>query len=98
MVDSGDSGREQLDVRPAAADGHHRLADALLLVDLLVRQRHAVGVAVEGDRLVEVAHGDPDVVDGGEELGRAVQSCSLSLRPCTGMPRHERCVTLRPRP
>ena len=32
---------------------------------------HAEGVAVERDRLVEVGHGDADVVDGGEEVRRA---------------------------
>src|SRR5699024_83968 len=64
---------EQLDARAGVADAHHRLAHPLLLVDLLVRELHPVGVAVEGDGLVEVGHGDTDVVDGGEEISHASQ-------------------------
>ena len=55
---------------PDVADGDHRLADALLLVGLLVHGHHAEGVAVEGDRLVEVGDRDADVVDGGEQVAR----------------------------
>ena len=51
----------------------HRLAHALLLVGLLVGHAHAEGVAVERDRLVEVGHGDPDVVDRGEQVLGEVQ-------------------------
>ena len=67
MVDCGVQGCEQLHAGPGVADGHHRLAHALLLVGLLVHQPHAVRVAVERDRGVEVGHGDAHVVDGGEE-------------------------------
>ena len=52
----------------AVADGEHRLADALLLVGLLVHRLHAEGLGVEGDRLVQVGDGDADVVDRGEQL------------------------------
>ena len=59
--------RQQLDAaRPAVADGEHRLADALLLVDLLVHASQAEGSRVERDGLVEVGDGDADVVDAGE--------------------------------
>jgi hypothetical protein len=70
---------EQLDARAGVPDGHHRLAHALLLVDLLVQAGHAVGVAVEGDGGVEVGHGDAHVVDHREQGGPA--SIPLSLWP-----------------
>src|SRR3712207_7854590 len=44
-------GGEQLDARGAVADGEHRLADALLLVGLLVHRVDAERAGVEGDRL-----------------------------------------------
>ena len=68
IVDSGVSGASSWMQEPGVADPDHRLADALLLVDLLVEDLHAVGVAVERHRLVEVGHRDADVVDGGEEV------------------------------
>src|SRR3546814_5236092 len=49
-------------------DLDHGLADALLLVDLLVGDLHAEGVAIEGDRLVQVRDGDADVVDADEQV------------------------------
>ena len=58
--------RQQLDARARAADVQHRLAHPLLLVDLLVHDVHVEGAGVEGDRLVEVAHGQTDVVDAGQ--------------------------------
>ena len=64
---------EQLDAGSGVADGHHRLADALLLVGLLVLDLHPEGVLVERDRLVEVGYGDADVVDAGEQVGGEVQ-------------------------
>ena len=72
---------EQLDARAGVADGHHRLAHALLLVGLLVQHRHAEGVAVEGDRLVEVGHGDADVVDGGEQVAGDVEAVVAAHGP-----------------
>src|SRR5215213_7383764 len=60
--------REQLDAGVAVADGEHRLADALLLVRLLVHGVDAEGLGVEGDRFVEIGNGDADVVDRGEQL------------------------------
>ena len=52
----------------AVADRQHRLAHALLLVDLLVHALHAEVPRVERDRRVEVGHGDTDVVDRGEQV------------------------------
>jgi hypothetical protein len=64
----GGQRRQQLDAGLPVADGEHRLADALLLVGLLVHRVHAEGLRVEGDRLVEIGDGDAHVVDGGEQL------------------------------
>jgi len=73
-----DHGREQLDAGVAVPDGEHRLADALLLVGLLVHRADAVSAGVEGDRLVEVGHGDAHVVDGGEQaLEQAVPRAGI---------------------
>ena len=69
IVDSGRQRRQQLDAGLPVAHGQHRLADALLLVGLLVHRVHAEGLRVEGDRLVEVGDGDAHVVDGGEQPG-----------------------------
>ena len=66
--------REQLDARAGVTDGHHRLADTLLLVDLLVQAGHPKGVAVERDRGVEVGDRDPDVVDHREQTGERAGS------------------------
>ena len=52
------------------ADRDHRLAHALVLVGLLVPHLHAERVGVERDRLVEVGHGDADVVDAHEQVAR----------------------------
>ena len=49
---------------PESPDGHHRLADPLLLVGLLVDDLHAELLAVHRDRDVEVGDGDAHVVDG----------------------------------
>ena len=67
--------REQLHV--ALADVEQRGLDALLGDRLAVHERHAVGVAVEGDRRVEVLDRDPDVVDAAEHAGRVYPQ-----RPC----------------
>ena len=53
---------------PESPTRDHRLADPLLLVGLLVHGLHAEGVAVEGDRLVQVGNRDAHVVDSGEEV------------------------------
>src|SRR5919202_540780 len=66
----GGQRREQLDAGLAVADGEHRLADALLLVHLLVHRVDAEGLGVEGQGLVEIRDGDAHVVDRGEQLGR----------------------------
>src|SRR6266550_120473 len=58
---------EQLDLRLAVADRQHRLAHALLLVDLLGHRAQPEYVAVERDRLVEVRHRDADVVEPAEQ-------------------------------
>ena len=63
---------------PESPTRDHRLAHALLLVGLLVGHVHAEGVAVEGDRLVEVGHGDADVVDGGEQVLGEVQGAVMA--------------------
>ena len=81
IVDSGVSGASSWMHEPGVADGDHRLADALLLVGLLVHRLHAEGVAVEGDRLVEVGHGDADVVDGGEEMRGEGHAAMLAGAP-----------------
>jgi hypothetical protein len=60
--------RQQLDRGTRVADREHRLPDALLLVDLLVRHGHAEHVGVVPDGLVEVGHRDADVVDRVEQL------------------------------
>ena len=65
--DASDSGASNWIDGPGVADRQHRLADALLLVDLLVRDRHAEDVRVVPDGLVEVGHRDADVVDGFEQ-------------------------------
>ena len=65
IAESGLSADEQLDARVADAD--HRLLDALLRVGLAVHEREAERAAVELDGGVEVAHGEPDVVDGGDD-------------------------------
>ena len=62
-------------MRAGVADRDHRLAHALLLVGLLVGDVHAEGVAVVGDGLVQVGHGDADVVDRGEQVLGEVQGC-----------------------
>ena len=62
---------------PGVAHGHHGLADALLLVGLLVLDLHPERVPVQRDRLVEVGHGDADVVDAGEQVGGDVEGNSL---------------------
>jgi hypothetical protein len=46
-----------------AGCAHHGLADALFLVRLDMGELEAQIVAVERDRLVEVGHGDPDVIN-----------------------------------
>ncbi len=69
IVDSGVSGASSWIRVSPFADGQHRLADALLLVGLLVHRLHAEGLGVERDRLVQVGDGDAHVVDGGEQLG-----------------------------
>ena len=66
--------REQLHV--AVADVEQRGLDALLGDRLAVDERHAVGVAVDGDRGVEVLDGDADVVDAAEHPAE----CTLSAR------------------
>src|SRR5512139_1595196 len=61
---------DQLQIGRSAVAGvvdlQHRLADALLLVDLLVDVGEAVRPAVELDGRVQVMAGDADVVDPGE--------------------------------
>src|SRR5262245_42197172 len=57
--------REELDVRVGHAQQH--LLDAVLLDDLPVHGLDAVGGAVILDGAVEVAHGDRDVVDLGDD-------------------------------
>ena len=79
---------QQLDAGAGVADGDHRLAHPLLLVGLLVHHGHAVGVAVEGHRHVEVGHGDADVVDRREQVFGNAQ----------GRRGHGSIVTDRPRP
>jgi diacylglycerol kinase (ATP) len=59
--------RKQLDV--AVSDAKQRGLDALRLDRLAVNERHAVGVAVECDRGVEVNDRDADVVDAAEHEG-----------------------------
>ena len=64
--------RHQLHLRAAlrsAAYGQHRLADALLLVDLLVQHDHAQMIVIPLDGHVQVRHGDADVIDGGDQRG-----------------------------
>src|SRR4051794_22669431 len=56
--------RQQLDV--AGTDVEQDRLDALLLDDLAMRERHAVGPLVQRDGGVEVVDGDADVVDLGE--------------------------------
>ena len=68
IVESGVSGASSCRHGAGVADGEHRLADALALVGLLVHDLEAEVVAVEGDRLVEVGHGDADMVDRGDQL------------------------------
>jgi hypothetical protein len=51
------------------ADVEQHGLDALLLDDLAMRDGHAVGLFVQGDRGVEVLDGDADVVDPGEHPG-----------------------------
>src|SRR6478736_514012 len=62
----GDRG-EELHARARVAYRHHRLADPLLLVDLLVDEPHTEHPLVEGLRLVEVRDGDADMVDRREQ-------------------------------
>ena len=71
----GGQRRQQLDV--AVADVEQRGLDALLVDRLAVHERHPVGVAVDGDRGVEILDRDADVVDAAEHGGE----CTLS-RPC----------------
>ena len=59
---------EQLDAGAGVAHGEHRLADALFLVDLLMDRTQAEGVGVELECVVEVGHGDADVVDGEQQM------------------------------
>ncbi len=87
----GGERREQLDARAGVADRDHRLADALLLVGLLVHDLHAEGVAVERDRLVEVGHGDADVVDGREQVAGEA-SGRLMRSSCCGQPRRSHAL------
>ena len=54
------------------ADVEQHGLDALLLDDLAMRDGHAVGLLVQGDRGVEILDGDADVVDPGEHPGRGV--------------------------
>ena len=87
----GGERREQLDARAGVADAHHRLAHALLLVGLLVQQRHAVRLLVERDGRVEVGHGDADVVDVGEEVRREWRSWSQRDGRRDGIPDRAVC-------
>ena len=82
--------RQQLDV--AVADVQQRGLDALLRDRLAVHQRHAVRVAMNGDRGVEVDDRNADVVDAPEHDGE----CTLSAR--AHRPRREPGFRRRARP
>ena len=60
----------------------HRLTHPLLLVHLLVQHGQAKGPAVEVDGLVEVGHGDADVVDARQEGGGHGAMLSSDQRGC----------------
>ena len=65
MVDSADSGRQQLHLG-AVVEGDHRLLDALFVVAFAVHHDAAQHAGVELDRGFKVGHGDADVVDRGD--------------------------------
>jgi hypothetical protein len=56
---------KELDPGSGIAHGEHRLANALLLIDLLVGHRQAKRADVEVDGVFEIANRDPNVIDTG---------------------------------
>ena len=68
IVDSGSSGASSWMHEPGVADASIASRTPCSSLTSSWSDLHAVGVAVERDRLVEVGHGDADVVDGGEQV------------------------------